>query len=64
MFPLPRVLYAMANDGIIYKFLKTIHPFTKTPLKATILSGLLAGNELYHVHRFFSTHLILVYVQL
>ncbi|XP_037908528.1 cationic amino acid transporter 3 isoform X3 [Hermetia illucens] len=43
MFPLPRVLYAMANDGIIYKFLKTIHPFTKTPLKATILSGLLAA---------------------
>jgi amino acid transporter len=42
-FPLPRVLYAMANDGIIYKFMKRVHPKTQTPLIATILSGFLAA---------------------
>lgn len=44
MFPLPRVLYAMSNDGIIFKKLKTIHPRTQTPIIATVLSGLLAGE--------------------
>lgn len=44
MFPLPRVLYAMANDGILFKFLRKIHPYTKTPLIATIISGILAGE--------------------
>uniref|UniRef100_T1GGE6 Cationic amino acid transporter C-terminal domain-containing protein n=1 Tax=Megaselia scalaris TaxID=36166 RepID=T1GGE6_MEGSC len=43
MFPLPRVLYAMANDGILFKFLRNIHPYTKTPLIATIISGILAA---------------------
>lgn len=43
MFPLPRVLYAMANDGILFKFLKRVHPKTHTPALATILSGLLAA---------------------
>ena len=44
MFPLPRVLYAMAKDGVIFKFLATIHPRTQTPLIATFVSGLLAGR--------------------
>ncbi|KAJ6645363.1 High affinity cationic amino acid transporter 1 [Pseudolycoriella hygida] len=43
MFPLPRVLYAMAQDGILFKVLKKIHPKTQTPIVATILSGLFAG---------------------
>jgi solute carrier family 7 (cationic amino acid transporter), member 3 len=43
MFPLPRVLYAMGNDGIIYKVFKKVNPRTQTPLIATILSGLLAA---------------------
>lgn len=43
MFPLPRVLYAMAEDGILYKVLRRVHPKTKTPLIATMLSGLLAA---------------------
>lgn len=43
LFPLPRVLYAMGNDGIIYKVMKRVHPKTKTPLIATLLSGFLAG---------------------
>lgn len=43
MFPLPRVLYAMGNDGIIYKIFKRVHPKTMTPVIATALSGLLAA---------------------
>lgn len=43
MFPLPRVLYAMAQDGILFKTLKKVHPKTQTPIVATILSGLLAA---------------------
>ncbi|XP_073843785.1 cationic amino acid transporter slimfast [Musca autumnalis] len=43
MFPLPRVLYAMGNDGIIFKKLSKVNNYTKTPLLATILSGILAS---------------------
>lgn len=43
MFPLPRVIYAMANDGLIFKFFAKIHPKTQTPLIATIFSGLFVG---------------------
>lgn len=43
MFPLPRVLYAMSSDGIIYKRLRSINIRTKTPLLATVLAGLLAA---------------------
>lgn len=44
IFPLPRVLYAMATDGILFKGLKKINAKTQTPLVATIYSGLLAAT--------------------
>uniref|UniRef100_A0A8D0FH24 Solute carrier family 7 member 3 n=1 Tax=Strix occidentalis caurina TaxID=311401 RepID=A0A8D0FH24_STROC len=43
MFPMPRVIYAMAEDGLLFKFLSSINNRTKTPLSATIASGLLAA---------------------
>uniref|UniRef100_A0A1I8PZF6 Cationic amino acid transporter C-terminal domain-containing protein n=1 Tax=Stomoxys calcitrans TaxID=35570 RepID=A0A1I8PZF6_STOCA len=43
MFPLPRVLYAMGNDGIIFKKLSKVDSYTKTPLLATIISGIFAS---------------------
>ncbi|XP_025264770.1 cationic amino acid transporter 3 [Camponotus floridanus] len=43
MFPLPRVLYAMANDGIIFKILSKVNSKTMTPVYGTLLSGLLSG---------------------
>uniref|UniRef100_A0A1B6M6V6 Cationic amino acid transporter C-terminal domain-containing protein n=1 Tax=Graphocephala atropunctata TaxID=36148 RepID=A0A1B6M6V6_9HEMI len=43
MFPLPRVLYAMAHDGILFDFFCLIHPSTQTPVLATLASGVFAG---------------------
>ncbi|XP_035998972.1 high affinity cationic amino acid transporter 1 isoform X1 [Fundulus heteroclitus] len=39
MFPIPRVLWAMADDGLLFKFMAEISPRTKTPLTATFASG-------------------------
>ncbi|KFV56212.1 High affinity cationic amino acid transporter 1, partial [Tyto alba] len=39
MFPMPRVIYAMAEDGLLFKFLSSINNRTKTPLSAPITSG-------------------------
>src|ERR1700737_3455476 len=39
-----RVLYAMANDGLLPKgFFASVHPKYRTPYKNTILVGLLAA---------------------
>lgn len=43
MFPLPRVLYAIAKDGLIYRFLAKVSERFKTPFIATLLSGLMAA---------------------
>ncbi|EDX11537.1 GD15059 [Drosophila simulans] len=43
MFPLPRILYAMGKDGILFKKLSTVNSYTKTPLLATIVSGIFAS---------------------
>ncbi|KAJ8895292.1 hypothetical protein PR048_000617 [Dryococelus australis] len=43
LFPLPRVIYAMANDGLIFRFLGKVHPRFQTPLLGTLLAGLLTG---------------------
>ncbi|KAK6177452.1 hypothetical protein SNE40_015548 [Patella caerulea] len=43
MFPLPRILYAMATDNIIFKVLAQINDRFKTPLLATIITGIFSG---------------------
>ena len=42
MFPLPRVIYAMANDGLLPRFLGSVHHTFQTPFIATLLSGKLS----------------------
>uniref|UniRef100_A0A8C8SKH5 Solute carrier family 7 member 1 n=1 Tax=Pelusios castaneus TaxID=367368 RepID=A0A8C8SKH5_9SAUR len=43
MFPMPRVIYAMAEDGLLFKFLAKINKKTKTPAIATVTSGIVAA---------------------
>lgn len=43
MFPLPRVIYAMASDGLVFRSLSSISKKFQTPTLATALSGLFAG---------------------
>lgn len=52
IFPLPRVLYAMGSDGIIFRFLAKVHPKYQTPLIATAVSGVFAGfmAMMFNVH--------------
>lgn len=45
IFPMPRVIYAMAEDGVLFKALARINPKTKTPLIATMSSGVVAGKS-------------------
>lgn len=56
MFPLPRVLYAMASDGVVFKFLAKIHPKTQTPVIGTVISGLLTGKEDRRMNFNINTH--------
>eukprot|EP00090_Calanus_glacialis_P009799 TRINITY_DN18202_c0_g1_i1.p1 TRINITY_DN18202_c0_g1~~TRINITY_DN18202_c0_g1_i1.p1 ORF type:complete len:411 (-),score=88.28 TRINITY_DN18202_c0_g1_i1:345-1433(-) len=37
--PLPRVIWAMASDGLLFHFLSYIHPKYQTPFTATLFSG-------------------------
>ncbi|XP_018319576.1 probable cationic amino acid transporter [Agrilus planipennis] len=43
MFPMPRVIYAMAQDGVIFRILAQVWPSTGTPAIATLGSGLAAA---------------------
>ncbi|XP_057568162.1 cationic amino acid transporter 3-like [Hippopotamus amphibius kiboko] len=43
VFPMPWLMYAMADDGLLFRGLARIHPRTGTPIMATLASGTLAG---------------------
>lgn len=44
IFYLPRVLYAMANDGLMFKFFAKINKKTKTTVSAIVIPGLISGK--------------------
>jgi amino acid transporter len=43
MFPMPRIVYSMADDGLIFKFLSKLLPKLKTPYVASIVTGFFAA---------------------
>uniref|UniRef100_A0A8C6RBV2 Expressed sequence AU018091 n=1 Tax=Nannospalax galili TaxID=1026970 RepID=A0A8C6RBV2_NANGA len=44
MFPVPGVVYSMAEDGLLFCKLACIHSRTYTPVLATVICGLIAGK--------------------
>ncbi|MEQ2255937.1 hypothetical protein ILYODFUR_018950 [Ilyodon furcidens] len=43
LFPMPRVIYAMARDGLLFRFLTQVSALTHTPAVACVLSGSFAA---------------------
>ena len=43
MFPMPRVVYSLASDGLIFRGLSYVLPSVKTPVAAALSSGFFAG---------------------
>ena len=44
MFTMPRLIYAMAEDGLIFWGLAQIYDHTGTPIMAIMASGNIAGE--------------------
>jgi amino acid transporter len=55
MFPMPRVIYAMASDGVLFKFLAQVHPRFQTPLIATLIAGTFGGTNLLRIQQVLNT---------
>lgn len=45
-FCVPRIMYAMGADGLLFSFMGKIHATRHTPANATFLGGILAGSKL------------------
>ena len=44
IFPMPRIIYAIASDGLLPEWLGRVDPRFKTPMVATMLSGTFAAT--------------------
>ncbi|XP_070842298.1 probable cationic amino acid transporter [Chaetodon trifascialis] len=43
LFPMPRVIYAMSRDGLLFRFLSQVSALTHTPAAACVVSGSFAA---------------------
>ncbi|KAK9501417.1 hypothetical protein O3M35_012144 [Rhynocoris fuscipes] len=43
MFSLPRIIYSMANDGLMFSWLGTVSPRFGTPFNGTLIAGLITA---------------------
>lgn len=43
MFPIPRITYSMASDGLIFRFFSKVLPKIKTPALAIVITGTLTA---------------------
>ncbi|XP_005992795.1 solute carrier family 7 member 14 [Latimeria chalumnae] len=43
LFPMPRIIYAMSGDGLLFRFLAHVSEYTETPVVACIVSGCLSA---------------------
>ncbi|XP_075977844.1 cationic amino acid transporter 2-like isoform X2 [Anticarsia gemmatalis] len=44
VFPLPRIIYAMSSDGLLFRFMGQVSEKYQTPLAGTIIAGLFTGT--------------------
>ncbi|XP_050350899.1 cationic amino acid transporter 2 [Nymphalis io] len=44
VFPLPRIIYAMSSDGLLFKFMGRVSEKYQTPLIGTMVAGLFTGT--------------------
>ncbi|KAJ8731657.1 hypothetical protein PYW07_004821 [Mythimna separata] len=44
VFPLPRIIYAMSSDGLLFRFMGRVSEKYQTPLIGTMIAGLFTGT--------------------
>ncbi|KAF9424182.1 hypothetical protein HW555_000575, partial [Spodoptera exigua] len=44
VFPLPRIIYAMSSDGLLFRFMGQVSERFQTPLIGTMIAGLFTGT--------------------